>query len=344
MMAVAGISLPNRPQLVYAELTTACNADCPGCDFRRSVRTRRRRFMHPDHLDMLVDQVLALDLDVYLQSGEALLHPKLHRFIESMYRRGGRRRVHLTTNGQLARKRPVPWRLLGSLTLSIDGRDPISSRVRRLGNQEEIALELVTGLLAARTDALSPSIGVSSVIRPENQNRLVDYCRFWGDVGVDSIMLIHLQGTTPAAAAATCAAHPGLSARPRHLREEHWAGIEPWHLNGELMRVRELDNPRISIHPDLHDEDLVAFYGSSMTFVGPPRRCNTPWESIEVAADGAIHLSGICVDLDLGHLEAGGLIEAWKHPALTHFRSILAREGQTPACARCCGYFGGAPL
>jgi MoaA/NifB/PqqE/SkfB family radical SAM enzyme len=297
--------------------------------------------MQRNHLELLREQVLSLDLDIYLQSGESLLHRDLDWFIQTLADRGGRRRVHLTSNGQLATKQEIPWHLLRSLCLSIDGRDPISSRVRALTNQEEVGLGVATGLLRSREDAESPSVSVSAVIRPDNYEHLLEYCRFWSEVGVDTIMLIHLQGTTPTASAATMEAYPHLNAVPRHLLEEHWQGIDVEKLNHELLRVRSLNDRRITIHPDLRDDVLDAFYASSTSFVGSPRRCNTPWQSLEVAADGSIRLSGICVEMDLGHLEAGGLTAAWRHLTLTEFRELLTREQHIPACARCCGYFGG---
>ncbi len=327
------------PETVFIELTSACNADCSGCGFRRSEKYPRSQ-MSRRHLSLLIDALAESKFDYYLQSGEALLHQDFTWFVETSAKKAGAGRIHLTTNGQLARRSDIPWHFLGSISFSIDGRDPHASSARGLRNQEAIVTETVREILNNRDNAGTPEIFVSAVIRPSNQDQLVDYCQYWLNVGVEHIELIHLQGTTIQAAALTQQQYPQVNSVHRHLSEEDWAGIDVARLDAELEQVRMLNEPRISIFPDISKSALSTFYSSSTKFISPARVCSKAWKSLEVTTNGSIHLSGICVDLSLGSLDEEGIMGAWNSAALQEFRDLLSVEKRLPCCARCCGYFG----
>ncbi|HEX2253116.1 MAG TPA: radical SAM protein [Thermoanaerobaculia bacterium] len=326
------------PSELYVELTDACNADCPACDYARSAPRAPRRLLPRPLLDLLVDELDGTDVEVFFMSGEPLLHPRLDELTGRLRASGWRGRLHLTSNGQLYQRRDLAWHRFDSITFSIDGLGEVATRARSLTDHEAHVAAAAADLLARRE---RPQVVINSVIRPESVPGLAAFCRTWLDRGVDAVQLIHLQGTTPEAADATRRRYPALDAVPHNLHRRHLAAMDVAALRRSLAQVRALADPRIHLSPDLDEDEIATFYHRPERWVGGRRRCGKPWTSLELDVTGQLHLSSICVRLPLGPLAPGALAAAWAHPRLQRFRRLIDREERIPACQRCCSYFEG---
>ena len=326
------------PTELYVELTDACNANCPACDYARSHPRSPRSLLRREVLDLLVEELGNTSIEVFLMSGEPLLHPGLDDFAQRLRQSQRRGRLHLTTNGQLYAGRGIDHRNFDSITFSIDGLGPLAAESRSLPDHESYVLAAVQSLLA-HSDR--PLVVINSVIRPESVPQLAAFSRTWIERGVDAVQLIHLQGTTPEAAKATRQRFPDLDAVPHNLHRDHLAAMDVPALSRSLNQVRALGEARIHFSPDLSIEEIARFYLQPERWVGGRRHCGKPWTSLEVDVAGNLHLSSICVRLPLGTLKLGSLAAAWAHPELEAFRSKIDQEGRIPACLRCCSYFEG---
>jgi hypothetical protein len=74
---------------------------------------------------------------------------------------------------------------------------------------------------------------------------------------------------------------PELGSVSRHLEEASWNGLRPKDLASTLKFLSTM-HERLIFSPHLDEQDLIKFYADSTTFVGPRKRCNKPWKSLEV--------------------------------------------------------------
>ncbi len=330
-------SMRHSPQFVYCELTNACNADCPACDFRRS-RGVARLFMQRGTIEKVVSDVAALGAEVGLFSGEPMLHPLLDWFAERLNRASGRPVAHLSTNGQLLSRGSLKWEHFKSVGFSIDGLEPMASHIRGLKSQTLAVGQKLAGIIRARTAYGFPAIYMRIVVRPENYKRLAEYCDYWLSYPVDGVEVIHLHGTTEETAARTRAILPGFDAVARNPDFSARIGVDTLQLTRILNEIKRRFGARVSIIPDLEAEALVGFYSDASTFVGPLRFCSKPWDSLEVLASGRVVLSSNCVSLPLGDIHQSSLRELFCAPLLERFRAIMQERVRIPVCARCCTY------
>jgi|GEM_PF-3802891 len=330
------------PSEVFVELTDACNANCPSCDYARSIK-KPRTYLPRAGLEVLLGELERSAITVYFMGGEPLLHQDLGWFMTELRNRcSWHGEAHLFSNGALTGPaHDSLWLNLDSVGFSVDGVRGMSSCVRGLTGQEDRVAKTVRRLLELRKGGRRPKVGVNCVIRPENVSQLRTYVDYWTREGVDWIQLIHLQGTTPEAASATRAMFSNCKAVPHNLTGNEFGQFDFACLKAELAAIRHSGDGIVYLSPDLTDHELDVYYCSPNEFAGPMRRCVKPWHSLEVSARGDLQLSSVCVSLPLGPLVPGCFARAWRNPTLSAFRQLITAETRLPACLRCCAYFEG---
>lgn len=118
-----------RPLSLGWEVTTACNATCVYCAFRRAA---------PDELSTaealrLVDEMKVQGTRmVSLSGGEPLLRPDLARIVDALLERG--MTLSLNTNGFLVPRHRALIGRMSRVKISLDGLEPVHDAVRGKGS------------------------------------------------------------------------------------------------------------------------------------------------------------------------------------------------------------------
>ena len=320
------------PQDIFLEIVDFCNATCKLCDYSRLNNLKKKKsFISLKAIQKIAEQIGHRDIDIYFQSGEPLLHPSFVMITNLIKRKCPNARLHLTTNGSLLSKHFHLLDSLSTITFSIDGLWHTSSTIRCLPSQQNEVKNFL------RKSNISKKWGVSLVIQADNIDEIEDYCKYWIRQNTHYINIIHPHGTSLEHANEFNRLSIGYTGRRHHWNQKEVNKIDLFLLFNQLSKISSISE-KINIYPKLSWEELINFYNGTLSKKG--WCCHKPWQSIEILANGAIVLSSLCADLDLGNIfnENVSILKSWHSPILSDFREKLKQSGAFPICQRCCGY------
>jgi Fe-coproporphyrin III synthase len=304
---------------------SACNCRCVMCDIWKGNRDLKQ-LQEEDIMGLLHSLKKWGTKQVLLSGGEALLHPRFFRFCELLKRH----HVHvslLSTGLALARNRKELVKWVDDIIVSLDGDEALHDTIRNISGA---FASLKEGIGQLRM--LQPSYPVTgrTVIHRLN-------FRSWPAI-VDSARAIGLNRISflPADVSSTA-----------FNREQPW-GVErqqevALHAE-ELPELEEVIGQLLHTHRRDFAEDFIAespaklkaiyqYYAAHCGLCDfPAKKCNAPWVSAVVEADGSV--KPCFFHGSIGNIHSDPLDTILNHPKAIEFRKELDMA-QNEICRRC---------
>jgi Fe-coproporphyrin III synthase len=298
-----------------------CNCRCVMCDIWKDTKSSS---LSLSDLARLLDDFEKLSVQwVVLSGGEPLIHPHLFEFCSSVRERGIRVTI-LSTGILLERHAQRIVDTIDDLIVSLDGPPAIHDHIRRVPGAFN---SLARGVRAIQSLRSAFPISVRSTVQRENFRHLNETAKAAKALDLQSISFLATDLSSTAFnrplgwsderqsnIALTEADIPLLESEIEALSSE-WAG------SGFLAETPEKLR-RIALHFRAH---------LGLAQPASPR-CNAPWVSAVVEADGTVR--PCFFHRPIGHLTSGGLLKVLNGPEAVQFRTHL-NTALNPICQRC---------
>ena len=304
---------------------TACNCRCVMCDIWKANANKRE--LSAADLDRHLEAIQRLHVQrVMLTGGEPLMHRNLWSLCDRL-REAGIQITLVTTGLLIERDADDIARTIDHVVVSIDGPPAIHDAVRNVpGGFRKI--ERGVGALTARSSR--PHITARSVVQKANHARLVDTIRAVEAIGTDQVSFLAADVTSTA-----------------FNRPTPWSAERQSEITLTAEEMRALAGAIDAVESQCADalatgfiaggipslRRIHAYYYALAGFAEfPPVRCNAPWISAVLEADGRVRpcfFHAAYPLLDSVDLE--GMLNA---PSARAFRQDLDMQ-QNEICKRC---------
>lgn len=336
----SGYALP--PLHYYFEITRRCQLRCRMCqyrDFLEKVPVARQSEgeLTTQEWRQVIDQTGWFSL-ITFTGGEPWMRDDCGKLLEYA---SARRRTHLITNGLLLddSRRQLCIDLAPSTTggrglcfigISIDGPGSVHDYIRRSPGAFDKVTACVRALsdLRKRSGKKYPLIHVTSVIQPDNFERLPEMAAIVKDIGADIYNLtleIRYADLLFAAPAQPCDAKTAVVAIAP-------PAIDPERLKAVLQKIRQsAQNAGIPLRmPRMPDCEIVNYFAGRMALDN--FRCLAPWSTLTIDSQGTVYpcLLNACESVRLHKLR-----HIWNGKRMRSFRQTC-RKPLPSLCGGCC--------
>jgi Fe-coproporphyrin III synthase len=257
-----------------------CNCRCVMCDIWKI--SQRRQIRTEDLLPHL-ESLRALGTRwVTLSGGEALLHDDLRKFLE-LLRKDGIRVTLLSTGLLLKANAELVTELVDDVIVSLDGPREIHNAIRRVPDAFE---QVVDGIAALRSLRSDMKIAARSTVQRNNFRYLPRTVIAAREIGLDSISFLAVDATSTAFNRKD-GWKDGQKARVM-LTAEEVAELSSLLDRMSIEYAEEFRSRFIRESPEKLQR-IVLHFRSALGEAEPKApRCNAPWVSAVVEADGTV--------------------------------------------------------
>ncbi|HVV04889.1 MAG TPA: radical SAM protein [Puia sp.] len=312
---------------------SACNCQCVMCDIWKGNH-HLRQLTEADIEGLLASLRRLGTQQVLMSGGEALLNKNFFQFCEMLNREGIRITV-LSTGLTLARHADMLVRCVGDVIISLDGDEELHDSIRNIPGAFRKLREGVRAL-----HVVDPSFRVTgrTVIHRLN-------FRHWPDI-IDAACAIGLDQ---------------ISFLPADVTSEAFNRANPW----DESRQQEILPSRVEIpevlavieeiiqnYAPLFEKGFIAESPDKLRKIGqhymaahglspyPYKRCNAPWVSVVVEADGTVRP---CFFMPgMGNIREGSLMDILNSPEAIDWRRNLDMA-TNDTCVKCVCYLHLSP-
>lgn len=305
---------------------SSCDCRCIMCDIWKGAGSPRQ--LTEEDVAGLLESLRALRTRwVVLSGGEPLLNPQLFRLCELLRKAGVAKLTLLSTGQGLAAKASEVVGAMDEVIVSLDGTEAVHDAIRRVPGAFR---KLGEGVAAVKAMAADVPVSGRCVIQRLNFEVWPDIVTAAAELGLDGISFLAADLTSDAF----------NRARPWSERRRSEVAPEPQQLPRleaalELLNARcgaEIESGFIVETPSKLRR-IVDYYAAHHGLGSfPPVRCNAPWVSAVVEADGTVR--PCFFHQPYGNLEAGNLADLVNSHAAMEFRRGLD-VGAEPVCRRC---------
>lgn len=302
-----------------------CNARCLMCDIWKA--NHEAKDLTADDLRPLLDTFDRWNTNRFVLSGGEALMSKNLWLLCAMLKRRPVRITLLSTGLTLERAAPDVARWVDEVVVSLDGSAPVHDRIRNVPRAFE---RLAAGVAAVKRERASVRVTARSVVQRENHTDFANTIEAAAGIGLDAISFL-----------------------PVDVSSEAFNRPDPWgdERVGETALTRtEVDALELGIeralvkHRDLIDRGFVTedrtklrripMYFRAVLGLGPfpPVRCNAPWVSTVIEADGTVR--PCFFHAPLGNVRQTDLASIVDGPEAVRFRKKLDVE-RDRTCRRC---------
>jgi radical SAM protein with 4Fe4S-binding SPASM domain len=337
------------PGRALITLTGRCNLRCQMCPQERHASFRQdiveERDADISELRKMIDEIRRFRPMVLVSGGELFLHPSWHEFLSYVKING--LFCSIGTNGTLLGKYASELVEIGvdELSVSIDGPERIHDEIRGVPGAYAKAVDGIKQINEAKERARTykPLINVIFTISPLNHRHIAAVAASMGSLKVDTFRIGHLNFLRPK----DLMDHRDLFAKLFGIdRDASWAGYV-WDVSGidgklvagtiEGLKKRPYGPPRITVFPDFKKNEIITYYAEgpfrSKSF---PNACLAPWDIAIIGPKGEVLL---CPNYIVGNLRDQGFRDIWNNDKARHFRKVMKKRKQLPACSRGCCFF-----
>lgn len=305
---------------------SSCNCRCVMCDIWQG-NASQQQLTEADIRDLLASFRQLGTKWVVMSGGEALMNPNLFRLCAILKAEGIRKITILSTGLLLKKYAPQVVAGIDEVIVSLDGSEAVHNAIRRIPNAYA---RLREGVRAVK--ALAPDLPISGRCVIQRLNfadwpHIVDAAR---DVGLDQISFLAADISSEAFN------RPELWDEPRQEEVNLTAAQLP-HLKQVVEKLiadyaADFANGYIAESPD----KLRRIYSYYAALHGqadfPPVRCNAPWVSTVIEADGTVR--PCYFHRPSGNLRHTALTELLNSPGEIAFRQNLDMDSD-PICRKC---------
>jgi MoaA/NifB/PqqE/SkfB family radical SAM enzyme len=338
------------PTHIILGVNNFCNLRCVMCDvgtgndesnFGANLTGSKIRAMPMELFARILDQICAFCPEAHL--GIAYTEPLAWAHLGAALRLAHQRRIHasVTTNGLLLPQRAKELSPgCKSLSVSIDGPEPVHDRIRRRTGSYARA---VSGIEAVAGLPEAPEISVFCTVTEHNTGSLLQFMSEMGHLPLKRVGILHNNFVTQDQAVRhNLVYQQAFQATASNIFDSDPARIDLPALSAELSEITRQRYPfPVTIHPHLVElNELTTYYLKPDIFVG--RHCNDAARMLMIDSDGeAIPVHGRCYRFPIGNIALESLARIWRHEKLAGLRRALRHSGGLlPACSRCCSAFG----
>lgn len=305
---------------------SSCDCRCIMCDIWKGAGDPRQ--LTEEDVAGLLGSLRALRTRwVVLSGGEPLLNPKLFRLCE-LLRGAGIEKITLLSTGQgLAANAAAVAGAMDEVIVSLDGTEAVHDAIRRVPGAFR---KLGEGVAAVKAAAVDLPVSGRCVIQRLNFELWPDIVTAAGELGLDGISFLAADLTSDAF----------NRARPWNSPRRSEVAPEPQQLprleaalDALIARCgAEFESGFIAETPSKLRR-IVEYYAAHHGLGSfPPVRCNAPWVSAVVEADGTV--KPCFFHQPYGNLEEGNLAALLNSTAAIGFRRGLDVDAD-PVCRRC---------
>ncbi len=315
----------NEPTLANIEITTRCDLGCPYC--ARRFKTREERDMPAERFDRILDLLPHAYRVTLVGLGEPLLHPQIVDFVARASSRG--RRVAVVTNA-VHLSGETSHRLidagLDAISFSLDAAVPEAAAKARpgAGIDKVIAnIETFTAI-SARTRPVAKAVfaAVSMATAPFLDGLVETVAR----LGVDALMLsdLNFRENLP---------HTLWKNAGGPIKDTvHRAVRKAFSLRLPVLSVGGLEEIGIAAHYEKH---LLIPPARLYRRSERRRHCLSPWQTLPVAADGAVTICDCQPREEIGNLFDRPLGDIWNGKAMADHRGRMLGDEPPGPCVIC---------
>ena len=304
---------------------SACNCRCVMCDIWKANRNKQE--ISRDTLISHVDSFRKLKVKwVVLSGGEALMHSNLWALCEVLKEMNIK--ITILSTGLLLRKYAkeiIIWS--DEVTVSLDGSAKIHNNIRNIHDAYQ---KLEAGVKALREIKPDFHITARCVLQRLNYRDLPNIIESAANLGLNQISFLAADVSTTA------------FNRPRGWDTERVSDVA---LNSaEVAEFRQIIEQTIDDHYDSFANGFIAetpekirrlaMYYSALNGINdfPEVRCNAPWVSTVIEADGSVR--PCFFHHTLGNIHEKPMTEILNSPEAHHFRKHLDVR-RDPICRKC---------
>jgi Fe-coproporphyrin III synthase len=312
---------------------SACNCKCVMCDIWKGNRHLRQ--LSEQDVEGLLASLRRLETrQVLMSGGEALLNPNFFRLC-GLLKREGLRITLLSTGLLIGRHADQLLTLVDDIIVSLDGDEPLHDQIRNIPGAFRKLKEGIQLLHSMRPDY---RITGRTVIHRLNFRRLPAIVQAAMEMGLDQISFL-----------------------PADVTSEAFNRAEPWDaprqhqilpMEEELPELLEVIEALIRDQQELFESRFIAESPEKLRKIGryytasyglnpyPYKKCNAPWVSAVVEADGTVRP---CFFLPpLGNIHERTLDSILNSPEAIEFRKTLDMDSNQ-TCQRCVCYLHLSP-
>ena len=312
---------------------SACNCRCVMCDIWKG-NSDRKQLTHADITELLGSFRKLYTKRVVMSGGEALLNPDFFEFC-ALLRKAGIRVTLLSTGLTLDRHAQAICREVDEVIVSLDGDEKTHDAVH---NVPGAFAKLALGVRALR--AIRPALRITgrSVIHRLNYHVWPDIVEAARHIGLDTISFLAADVTSEA----FNRAEPWSGERQESVlvpKEEIPVLAEV--LAGMIRRFSHEFESRFIVESPEKLSRIIQYYKAHHGLAEFPRkRCNAPWVSAVVEADGSVRP---CFFHDrIGNIRKRELYDMINDPGqVAYRRSLDVSKNET--CKKCVCYLNLPP-
>jgi Fe-coproporphyrin III synthase len=312
---------------------SACNCKCVMCDIWKGNHNLKQ--LTEEDIGGLMGSLRRLGTrQVLMSGGEALLNPNFFRLC-ALLKKDGRRITLLSTGLVLGRHADNLLKWVDDIIVSLDGDEPLHDQIRNIPGAFRKMKEGIELLHSKNPDF---RITARTVIHRLNFRRWPAIVRAAADLGLDQISFL-----------------------PADVTSEAFNRAEPWDeprqhqilpAREELPELLEVIGTLIHDYKGLFDSRFIAESPEKIRKIGayytasyglnpfPYKRCNAPWVSAVVEADGTVR--PCFFHPALGNIHQHSLSEILNSPAAVDFRKTLDMD-KNETCLKCVCYLNLSP-
>ena len=312
---------------------SACNCRCVMCDIWKDNKNLKQ-LTENDIKDLLVSFKKLGTQQVLMSGGEALLNPNFFRFCE-LLRKQNIKVSLLSTGLTLKKNADLLLRWVNDISVSLDGNEETHNRIRNIPDAYQKLKEGVQHIKSINPDF---KITARTVIHHLN-------FRHWPEI-IDCAKVIGLNQISFL---------PADVSSHAFNREVLWSEYRQHEVLPDKNELEELNNITEAIiksyAPDFANrfiaespEKLRKIYSYYAAFYGlnsfPYKKCNAPWVSAVVEADGTVR--PCFFHPPLGNIRNASLEKIINAEESIRFRKELDMDKDT-ICAKCVCYLNLSP-
>lgn len=181
------------PQLIGLHLTSGCNHDCVGCDYR--VKNKVHKILTPQQNDHIINELISNSVGAleFAGGGEPLLDPYLPELLYKIKKRRGDIGISFLTNGSLMNGKVLEAMIdCGSfIRVSLEsGSNPVFQKVKNLKNPNEfpkIINNIKEAMRLKKEKGKTLNINIKFTVGKNNYKNIENGIKLAADLGVDSI-------------------------------------------------------------------------------------------------------------------------------------------------------------
>jgi len=339
-----------QPSVVYLVVNSVCNLRCKMCDV--GLQNKDSQFyknmikqgtLSLKKFKQIIDKIKKFRAEIAITSTEPLLYPHLIPAIRYIKRNG--LACQLTTNGALLSHyaKQLVNAGLDKLYISIDGPAEVHDKIRGVkGTFKRLdrGIQLVKECKKQRNTSY-PQICSNTVVMEDNYDRLVETVRLLRSIGIEHIMISHLNWVTPLMAKIHNAAFPKYPATAMCVSEIDLSDLDIEVLHQQVRQLaKEFPRSVVSFVPHIEsNENLEQYYFKPNKFIDNYTKCLVPWCSMQIAVNGDVIVSTRCaLNVKFGNVFEDKVDNIWQGKNIKAIRRALAKR-PFPVCSRCCGVF-----